>query len=117
MKIGIWGAMLEEISAIKSLMTVQKKQPHVNSIIFTGVAGAVCEQLNIGDIVIGTGLYQHDMNATPFFEKFQVPLTRQILFKPQQTMVKKSVKAAKQFIKDAPKPLLNKHGVSTLTVH
>ena len=52
----------------------------VEFLIFTGVAGAVHEDLNIGDIVIGKSLYQHDMDARPIFKRFQVPLWPQILF-------------------------------------
>lgn len=46
----------------------------VNEIIFTGVAGGVLPQLNVGDIVVGSRLYQHDMNAQPLFEEFEIPL-------------------------------------------
>lgn len=45
-----------------------------NEIIFTGVAGAIDSSLNIGDIVIGKELYQHDLNATPFYKKFHIPI-------------------------------------------
>lgn len=49
---------------------------NVKEIIFTGVAGAIHPKLNIGDIVIGKNLYQHDMNAFPFYEKFEIPILR-----------------------------------------
>ncbi|HEY9168468.1 MAG TPA: 5'-methylthioadenosine/adenosylhomocysteine nucleosidase [Lutibacter sp.] len=48
----------------------------VQEIIFTGVAGAIHPQLSIGDIVIGKNLYQHDLNAFPFYEKFEIPILR-----------------------------------------
>ena len=48
----------------------------VKEIIFTGVAGAIHPKLNIGDIVIGKNLYQHDLNAFPFYEKFEIPILR-----------------------------------------
>ncbi len=47
---------------------------NVKEIIFTGVAGAINNNLNIGDIVIGKNLYQHDMNASPLFDRFEIPL-------------------------------------------
>jgi adenosylhomocysteine nucleosidase len=49
---------------------------NVKEIIFTGVAGAIHPNLNIGDIVIGKNLYQHDLNAFPFYEKFEIPILR-----------------------------------------
>ncbi len=48
----------------------------VKEIIFTGVAGAIHHKLNIGDIVIGKNLYQHDLNAFPFYEKFEIPILK-----------------------------------------
>lgn len=47
----------------------------IDFLLFTGVAGAVHPELNIGDIVIGSRLYQHDIDARPLFPKFHVPLT------------------------------------------
>ncbi len=48
----------------------------VNEIIFTGVAGGIIETLNIGDVVIGKNLYQHDLNASPFYEKLEIPILK-----------------------------------------
>jgi len=118
-KIGILGAMLEEVSSIKEMMIINKETTianrnyiegtindievvlvfsrwgkvasasttttlinkfSVNFIFFAGVAGAVDKKLNIGDIVIANCLYQHDMDARPFFDQFQVPLTATIFF-------------------------------------
>ena len=52
----------------------------IDEIIFTGVAGAVSSDLNIGDIVIGKNLYQHDMDASPLYQKFEVPLLGKTYF-------------------------------------
>jgi len=46
----------------------------VEEILFTGVAGAVHPSLNIGDVVIGKAMYQHDMDASPMLEPYEVPL-------------------------------------------
>ena len=46
----------------------------IDEIIFTGVAGALSKDLNIGDIVIGKNLYQHDMDTRPLFDRFEIPL-------------------------------------------
>ena len=49
---------------------------NVDEIIFTGVAGAIHKNLNIGDVVIGKNLYQHDLNASPFYKKFEIPILK-----------------------------------------
>ena len=69
-----------------------------NFILFTGVAGAVDKTLNIGDIVIGESLYQHDMDARPIFPKFQIPLTENKLFKPRKEDIEKISAASNNFI-------------------
>jgi adenosylhomocysteine nucleosidase len=45
------------------------------ALLFTGVAGGLGEGVRVGDIVVGTALLQHDMNAEPLFPRWEVPLT------------------------------------------
>ncbi len=47
----------------------------VGNIVLIGVAGAADDALKIGDIVIATTLVQHDMDASPLFPRFEIPLT------------------------------------------
>ncbi|HTD05454.1 5'-methylthioadenosine/adenosylhomocysteine nucleosidase [Undibacterium sp.] len=47
----------------------------VGQIVLIGVAGAADPGLSIGDIVIATTLVQHDMDASPLFPRFEIPLT------------------------------------------
>ncbi len=53
---------------------------NAQEIIFTGVAGGVQRNLNVGDIVIGTALCQHDMDASPLFPRHEIPLLGQTQF-------------------------------------
>lgn len=61
----------------------------VNYIINTGVAGAVNDDLNIGDIVISTDVVQHDFDATGFGYKLgQIPRLDEYIFKADNNLVK-----------------------------
>ena len=47
----------------------------VTHLLFTGVAGAGHAGVKVGDIVIAESLLQYDMDASPLFPRYQVPLT------------------------------------------
>ncbi len=64
-----WGKVAAAATAATLLLKFK-----VNELIFTGVAGALSAELNIGDIVVGRRLYQHDMDARPFIPRFEIPL-------------------------------------------
>lgn len=53
---------------------------NITELIFTGVAGAMNEDLNIGDIVIAKRLIQHDMDAQPLMPRFEIPLLGKTYF-------------------------------------
>ena len=72
----------------------------VDKILFSGVAGAIDNSLNIGDVVIGNNLYQHDMDARPLFEQFAIPLTGKISFQTNETMNGNLLMAANTFFKE-----------------
>jgi adenosylhomocysteine nucleosidase len=47
----------------------------VSRMVFTGVAGGVGPGVQVGDVVLATGFVQHDMDASPLFPRYEIPLS------------------------------------------
>lgn len=85
-----WGKVAAATTAT-SLVTEFK----IDQLIFTGVAGASAPDLNIGDIVISSQLYQHDMDARPLMPRHEIPLTGITFFKADTTLMRKAQAATR----------------------
>lgn len=72
----------------------------VSRIIFTGVAGAIDSQLNVGDVVISTQLVQHDMDASalPMYQPFEIPLLGITHFAADKELIALAEQSAKQYL-------------------
>ncbi|MDZ7612994.1 MAG: 5'-methylthioadenosine/adenosylhomocysteine nucleosidase [Flavobacteriaceae bacterium] len=70
----------------------------VNEIIFTGVAGSVDENVEIGDIIVGQNLYQHDMDASPLVKRFEVPLLHRSSFSTDPDKRERLLTACNEFL-------------------
>ncbi|MFZ4115312.1 MAG: 5'-methylthioadenosine/adenosylhomocysteine nucleosidase [Chthoniobacterales bacterium] len=139
MRIGIMGAIPEEVDLIRSemkvreIVTVARRDYYsgelhgsevvlvfshsgkvasastvttlfnlfdVDFLLFVGLAGGVHPALNVGDIVIGERLYQHDMDRRPLFPKFQIPLTERDYFSPHEIHLVCAENAINHFLKE-----------------
>lgn len=114
MRIGVMGALPEEIKAFAAMLGESRVEQHggrdytigslhghevvcvparigkvaaalataelivryaVDRVVVTGLAGALSPELHPGDVVVGAGFVQHDMDASPLFPTLEVPLT------------------------------------------
>jgi adenosylhomocysteine nucleosidase len=65
----------------------------ISELLFTGVAGAISDDLKIGDIVLGKRLIQHDMDARPLMPQYEIPLLSQTYFESDTTLLNNAAKA------------------------
>lgn len=72
----------------------------IDEIIFIGVAGSCSENVNIGDIVVGKSLYQHDLDASPIFRKHEIPLLQKTHINTSEIKRKVFADICQQFTQD-----------------
>lgn len=70
----------------------------VSRIVFTGVAGGLGSGVRVGDVVLAHGFVQHDMDASPLFARYEVPLYGRSRFATDETLSSELAVAARQVL-------------------
>ena len=86
--------------AAATTATVLIERFGVNRMVFTGVAGGLAEQVRVGDVVVANQLMQHDMDASPLFPRYEVPLTGMTRFAADRQLRDALLAAAPLAIQD-----------------
>tara|TARA_Y100000589_G_scaffold320173_1_gene349758 strand:+ start:1451 stop:2230 length:780 start_codon:yes stop_codon:yes gene_type:complete len=71
-----WGKVSAARAATRLISEANKEIP-IDLLLFTGVAGAADKNLDQFDIVVAKAVIQHDMDASPIFDKFIIPAIRE----------------------------------------
>jgi len=72
----------------------------IDELLFTGVAGAIDEELRVGDVVLGHRFFQHDMDASPFLEPFEIPYLKKKFFESDLLHLQRAKTAIDKVLKD-----------------
>lgn len=79
----------------------------VSHILFTGVAGAGDMGVKVGDIVVAESLLQYDMDCSPLFPRYEVPLTGLSHFATDQFLSNVVASAACEFLESSFEAVIN----------
>jgi adenosylhomocysteine nucleosidase len=99
----LWGfpivAVLSGIGKVAAAITSTQLIDRfgVSELILTGVAGGADPKIERGDVVIANQLLQHDMDASPLFPKFEIPLRSITRFQAEPRLYEVLEEAARQF--------------------
>ena len=71
----------------------------VGQVIFTGVAGGLATQAQVGDVVVASAFLQHDMDASPLFPRYEVPLYERSHFATDEALTRELMGAVQSALR------------------
>jgi adenosylhomocysteine nucleosidase len=84
--------------AAATTATVMLERFGVSALVFTGAAGGLGPGVRVGDVVVASGLVQHDMDASPLFPRHEVPLYGRAIFETDAALSAQLADAAQKVL-------------------
>jgi adenosylhomocysteine nucleosidase len=107
--------------AATTTATVMLERFGVDALVFTGAAGGLGTGVRVGDVVVASGLVQHDMDASPLFPRHEVPLYGRAIFETDAALSAQLADAAQHVLQEAGRYLgpdtLAQFGLGSPQVH
>ena len=94
---------LSRIGKVSASLTASVLIGHlgVSRIVFTGVAGGLAPGVRVGDVVVAQDFIQHDLDASPLFPRYEVPLYGRARFACEPALTSLLSTAARQALGSA----------------
>lgn len=82
-------------------------------IVFTGVAGGLGDGVQVGDLVVASGFMQHDLDVSPLFPRYEVPLYGRARFACDKALTARLLQAGRSGLESLalPAKTLLHHGL------
>ncbi len=87
--------------AAATTATVLVERFQVERVLFTGVAGGLAPGVEVGDVVVADSFVQHDLDASPIFPRYEVPLYGLSRFPTSPTLSDQLADAARRALPGA----------------
>ena len=92
---------LSRIGKVSASLTASVLIGHFGAsrIVFTGVAGGLAPGVQVGDVVVAQDFIQHDLDASPLFPRYEVPLYGRARFACDAALTALLADAARQALR------------------